>query len=220
MTDLSDLIDRVEIELNDTSNATWSTTRIEAAIRTALRRYSQTKPRRVWSEITTTDGEREYSLAALGEILEVMDVWYPFTSADPEFPPERPGWEILETGELRIKSDDAPAASEKIRVLATMPHTIAALDSASATTLTAQEKQLIVLGAAGYCAEAQSLAVINTVTASSWTQRQYADWAKEKIAQFETIARELARREDTTAETRVQWPEIDDDDQAHEDTNT
>ncbi len=216
MTDLSDLIDRVELELNDTANAIWDTDRLAAHVRTALRRFSQIKPRCTWEQITTTDGQREYSLASIGEILEVLDVWYPYTADAPEYPPERTRWQTQETGTLLLLSESAPADNETIRVLVTKPHTIAALDGASATTLTAQEKQLIVLGAAAYALQSQATTTINTITASAWTQRQYADQAKALMDQFEALARELARKQDLIPDGRVQWPALDAADHAEE----
>ncbi len=213
MSTLAELITRIRIDLNDASAAIWSDNMLTTAIRAALYDLNAILPRRIAADIDTVADAREYALAYTG-FMEVLDVWYPHNPADPTTPPTRPAWTTPTRTTLRIEDGDDPtgAATEHIHILYSAEHTIDDLDSAAVTTLTARQEQLLALGAAGYAALQASMATVNTVTASTWTTRNYADWGQARLSTYRQQLADEARREHASRDARLTWDELDDDD--------
>ena len=208
MSNLSQLIDQVEQELNDTGNEQWSADELTAHIRRALRACNRVHPRRTQGVISTTEGEREYSLASLSSLMEVLDVWHPWDDSDPQYPPQRPGWSVLYDGTLRLEVADAPTGdgSDDIRLLYTVPHTIDGLDSEETTTLDDQGEQVTVLGASAYAASQLAQSLIGTVTVSGSTPDQYSEWAARRMKDFWQALEQLRRRAIISQDARS-WPQ-------------
>jgi len=206
MSTLSQLIDEVEQELKDTGNDQWSTDELTAHIRRAMRAYNRVQPRRTQSVISTSDGEREYSLTSLSGLMEVLEVWYPWDDSDPQYPPQRPAWSILYDDTLRLEVADAPTGdgTDDVRVFYTIPHTINGLDGEDTTTLDDQEEQLIVLGASAYAASQMAQALIGTVTVTGRTPEQYVDWAAGRLRAFEQALEQLRQRAIIAQDARTQ----------------
>jgi hypothetical protein len=77
MSSLSEIIDRIEADLKDTANITWSAEDLTRAVRWALHELSWATPRRAVAGVTAEEGVREYSLSAGGidDALYVTEVW-------------------------------------------------------------------------------------------------------------------------------------------------
>lgn len=209
MSALSALIDEVELELTDTGNATWSTTEITQHIRRALRQINQAVPRRAATNFVSVVDIREYSVAAVSAMSgyqDILEVWYPYDPAEPgDWPPTRVPFRITSQDTIYLECDDDPSgdATEQIRVFFTLPHTINGLDSASTTTLSAQMEALLVLGAAAFAVYRVGQLAIPAVTTSSWTPRQYRDWADTRYKQFTDGLRALAREKALYQDSRI-----------------
>ena len=205
MSNLSQLIDLVEMELKDTGNAQWSTDELTAHIRRALRAYNRVQPRRAQGVISATEGEREYSLAGLSGLMDVLEVWHPWDDDDPSYPPQRPAWSVLYDGTLRLDVADAPNAdgTDDIRVFYTIPHTIDGLDGEETSTLDDQGEQVIVLGASAYAASQLAQSLIGTVTVTSQTPDQYSKWAAARMNGFELALEQLRRRANISQDART-----------------
>ena len=134
MTALADLRDLVELDLDDSSNAVFSTGDVDRGIERALRDYSVVNPQRVVGTITLAADGREVSLSTLTGLTQVARVWYPYTSTDPEDPPEWRRWERW-SSTLYILDGDEPASGEVVRVYYHKQHTIDGLNSESTTTV-------------------------------------------------------------------------------------
>jgi len=183
---LADLILLVQGELKDTGEVSWSDAEITDHLRSCLIAYSQVNPRKVAANITALADTREYSLSSYAGLMEVVDVWFPYDTTDPAYPPNRPAWSLPAslTLSLDVVDDPSGATDEKIRLFYTALHTIKDLDSAAATTLSDQGALLVVAGAAAKAAMQLAQSVIGTVTVSSWTPRHFKDWADARWAQF------------------------------------
>lgn len=207
MSNLAALIDRVELDLKDTANDTWSTDELTQHIRRALARYNWVDPRGAIVELDSLADTREYSLSALTGLMEVFDVWYPYDPSDPDHPPNRPEWSEWLNGTLYLEVADAPsgASDEKIRLFYTLGHTIEDLDSASSTTLDARGEMVVVLGASAYAVQQLALDRIGEVTVSGRTPRQLHDWAAARMEVFEEALGEVRRRAMLMFEPRVPW---------------
>jgi hypothetical protein len=204
MADLSGILDAVAGELRDAAHATWSAEELTAQVRRALRRYNGHLPRRLAGTLNAVEGQREYSLDGLSGLLDVLDVWYPW-SADDEDPPERPRWALPSDGTLYLYVESAPAAGEVIRVFYTAPHTIEGLDGALATTLPAQGEQAVIVLAAGYAAIQRGGSLIGTVTPSQWTPVQWQQWGEATLARAMARVAQIERQQVIALDPRVTW---------------
>ncbi len=166
MTDLTDIENAILAMLDDAGSTAWDTTEVDAAIRRALADYSQVQPYETETVITLTAAGREIALssvAALTGITGVLEVWWPYISTTETWPPNRVAgfrtW--LDAGVLTLflssKDGSQPQIGEKVRLWWTKDNTINTFDGATATTLTTEGRNLVMLGAAGYAAASGAL---------------------------------------------------------------
>jgi hypothetical protein len=202
---LATLRDRVEADLRDTSNSEWTTGEIDAHIRTALRRFSLVSPQQLDTTMDAVDDQREYDFSSTSNVIEVFDVWYPYDSSDPDHPPNRPHWYLVKDDHIYLDSDDAPDDTYDLRIFYTAEHTIEDLDSATATTLSLQGENAVVLGATAYAAQQLAQDVINSVTVSQWTPRQIHEWAMSRMKAFNSVLDDIRRRAIISQDARVSW---------------
>jgi hypothetical protein len=204
--DLAEVLLAVQTDLRDTGEAIWSDTEITEHIRHAMRVYSELNPQHLAKKVDCT-ATREYSIASAiaADVINITDLWYPYDSSEPAFPPERPTWEILGGGILYIHTDDLPSTAEDLRVFYTAPHTLDDLDSASATTLDVAGKQAVQLLAEAYAAQSYAASAINTVTVSGWTPRQLQAWADARLKLAEAEIARIIEREIRKQDTRTHW---------------
>ncbi|MCD6518487.1 MAG: hypothetical protein J7M05_00985, partial [Anaerolineae bacterium] len=87
MSDLNELLARVRRELKDPEGAIWTDEELTQHIRRALGAYTRVDPLRTVGELSTSANVREYSLADLAGLMEVLDVWYPYDPDSPTYPP-------------------------------------------------------------------------------------------------------------------------------------
>lgn len=207
MSNLSTLTERVAADLTDAANATWSAEEIAGQIRRALHLYNEVAPRRLAGTLDTVAGQREYDLSSLPDLVDVVDVHYPYDAADPPYPPRRVPWRLLDGVTLYLEVAQAPdgSAGEVMRIFYTAPHTIDGLDGATATTLPAAGEHLVVLGATAYCVEQRAQAVAGTVTVSERTPDQLAAWAGARKRAFARGLARLRRRAAQSGSARVTW---------------
>jgi len=186
MSTLAQIVDLIEADLKDTANASWSTTELQQHVRRALNDYSVVNPAHASEVVTVAAATREISLTSLSGITDVVDVWYPYNESDPEYPPERPAWDMLGQETILLMVDDDPSgeSTEKMRVFYTKPQTIKDLDSATVTTVPSADEYVIVMGATAYAMQQLARNSIGTVTVSGWTPKQLTDWAWNRQKDF------------------------------------
>jgi hypothetical protein len=126
---LATLRDRVELALQDASNAIWSTDDIDEAIRLALGAYTKVNPHRRIDTITLTADGREIDISGLTALLRVERVWWDYDAADPRHPPRWRDFEVWPGDILYINDAGEPQSGDVVRVWHTTPQTLAGLDA-------------------------------------------------------------------------------------------
>ena len=175
--------------LVDTTNIVFPTGTVTEAIRLALGEYSAALPLIAVGTATPAANKREVSLAALTGIIDVQEVHFPYTAADPEYPPNRVLFRTYVTASaftLFLDSRDPPDGTQVARVFYTMTHTLSGLDSASATTYPASDDGMMMLGAAGFAALARSVEVVGAYQAEITQMTSLKAWGDEQLSQFRT----------------------------------
>ncbi|MGI6375211.1 MAG: hypothetical protein ACOX3S_04300 [Anaerolineae bacterium] len=204
MSTLIVLLDRMAAELHDGSHAIWTTDELTAHLRRALHEIDLAAP---WPQVATlapAAGARTLDLTALGEVLDVTDVWFPYDASGAQ-PPLRPGWRWLDDATLLLAVEQPADGVQVARVCYTRPHAIDGLDLATATTLGQTGQALLVLGATAAAAEQLALARTGAVTVAHTTPDQLARWARERRERFERLLRQLAARRRLQADPLVAW---------------
>ncbi len=196
MSTLADLIDHVESDLKDPANLAWSAGELARAIRWALYEISWAVPRRASAVTLAQAGVREYSLAAAGISghLFLAEVWYPYTAADPEYPPCAVAWRLLDDDTLFLDLG-AVEEGQGIRLFYARPHAIQELDGQPLTTLSTEQEELVCLGAAGHAALQRAQEAIAQVNVTGQAPRLWREWGDRRLAEFRTRLALLARRE-------------------------
>ena len=194
-TTLTLLRDRVEVMLQDSTNADYATGDIDEAIRQALQRYQQVRPRQTIGTISLSAAGREIDISSLTGYLEILRVWWDYTAATPEHWPNWRDFEVWPGDLLCIRDDEEPASGQHVRVWYTLAHTLNGLDSASATTFAASDESTITLGAAGFAALFRAQEIVEHVTADGLAARNLREWAILMMAQFDLQLAKLAAQQ-------------------------
>ena len=175
---LATIRDRVEARLQDATNARWSTDDLDEAIRTALEQYSKYKPNHALGTIALSSAGREIDISSLTGCLQVEDVWWDYDSSSPGYPPNYRQFEVWPGDLLYIDDREEPESGDTVRVWYTKMHTIEDLDSATATTLPADDEGTIVTGACHFAAQMRSVELAEDLYAHNDVVsdlRKYAD---------------------------------------------
>jgi non-ribosomal peptide synthetase component F len=214
---LTTLRDRVEQALADSGNAIWSTSAIDEAIRQALHEYSKTRPQRAVGTITLSADGREISVSSLTGLLSVLEVWCTYTAADPEFPPNRRGFQYWpEQTKIYVWDEYAPQSGDVVRVFYTKLQTLSGLDSATSTTFPDDDESLIAIGAAGYAATSRAVDLAEQVTLDRLTAQQVRAWGLSKLQEFRSGLKTVARRMALETLGHVELPDLDRHEQGSE----
>jgi hypothetical protein len=136
----------------------------------------------------------------------VVDVWYPWDEAQPVYPPPRPdGWSLISTDNLLIRSNHRPTGEDdcRIRVFYTTGYTIADLDEAEGSTLTAEGETLVVFGASAYAALQRAQDAVTRIYASANTPAELRAWGEARLKQFEARLAVLRQGRNLAGDARV-----------------
>lgn len=152
MSDLSALISRVRLALDDPGGKRFSDDLLTTAIRQALEQIDQRLPFTRVSEVTVTVSGREQALTGLTGCLFLINLVYPYTTPDQrELEPETQFSYTLRDGvpTVHFYGDAVPQAGEVLQVLYAAQNAIEGLDAAVSTTLPEICEPALVNGAAG-----------------------------------------------------------------------
>lgn len=211
MATLGTLQERVALKLGDTGNDIWTTDDLEEAIRAALHEYSKTRPRQAVELLTLAAGGREIDVSGIDGLLQVVDLWLPYTVSAPEFPPNRRPFRHWPDLGLLVVVDESfqPAAGQTARVFYTAMQALEDLDEATETTVPADDESLLVTGAAGHAATSRAVDLAEQVTIDRLTSQQVRAWGLNQLQEFRAGLRNIARQLATTSPPWVPLPARD-----------
>jgi len=200
---LTEMLDEIEKQLNDTTNLIWSTTLLTRAVRAALQEINRYYPRRTKNKIDCTAKTREYSLTSFTNLLALVDVWYPYDSADP-YPVQRPDWSMIDDDTLYLDVKDDPLATEDIRIFYLASHTINGLDSETSSTLSKILEELVIEGACAHACAIKAADVIGEINVDTSTP---VHWREEADRRWRTWYNRIWRlRRDPSNARAGPWP--------------
>lgn len=199
---LTTMRDNVERDLDDAGNAVWSTDEIDRAITRALVEYSKVNSLRAVTTINVTSERREFDLSGVSGLLRVAMVWWPYTAAEPEYPPNWVKFRIW-ANTLYLQTEDEPQSGDVIRLYYLKKQTIDGLEGAAATTVPVDDEELIILGATAYAALEKARTAIGKVGVSEETPEHWRNWGNERFLEFKAGLDFVRDREAMGEDARV-----------------
>jgi hypothetical protein len=208
MATLTTIRDRIEQMLEDVSNTTWPTAELDEAIRRALEEYNQAIPLQAVAVVTLTAGGRQQDVSAVTGILRPVEVWLPYTAADPEFPPNRRRFRWWRDQlKLYLADGHEPQAGDVMRLFYYMQRTINGLDGATATTVHAEDELLIVTGGAGHAAVQRAVGVVEGINVHGYVTLNLHTWGQQRLDEFRDGLASAAAREAPLSAVVEGWGE-------------
>lgn len=187
---------------------------IDEGIDWALGRLNEIAPVETIGAVTLSAAGREIDISSLTGLLHVTRVWWPYTAASPEHPPNWVNFEQLPGNLLFLNTGREPGAGDVVRVWYTRLAQISGLAGATSTTFPGDAETLIVTGAVGFVAQERIL------EKQGWRiPRDLAEWAIQRLKEFERGLQAYAKRQAARHAGLLQLPALDRWDQPGDDTN-
>ncbi len=201
--------ERVEQMLADTGNDIWDRTWLDEAIRHAMYDYSQVNPVRSISTVTAGEDTYELDISSVSGMLGVVEVWAPFTAANPEHPPNSRIYEHWVDSEVLFFPGYQIASGDVVRVFYTSLQTLNGLDGASVTTIPTIDEILLLVGAAAHVATSRAIDLTEKVSVGQATAQQVRAWGLSKLQEFKAGLNAVGRRQALRNSAFVKLPELD-----------
>ena len=183
MTTLSDIRDRVRLDLRDPDSERWSDNQLDRHITRALHDMDRHVPREATATIATTAGSRDIDLSSISGLIDVESAEYPVG----EFPPcyvQFSRWDQS----LTLLLDTAPDGSD-VRLSYTATHVL----DGSGSTVPGHLEELLAIGAAGYAALELASANTNAITLDDRSVDEYSRQGRAWLTAFQQLLRHHAR---------------------------
>lgn len=208
---LTSLIARVRAVLMDSGASIWSDSDLTEALRQAVAEYSRARPLFVDGEMSLIASGREISLAAdFAGLVDVREVWVPYFASDAEAVEYRRAFDFWpDSVKVYVRGDYVPQAGDEVRVFYTKLQTLNGLDSAVATTFSAEDDTLLVTGAAGFATTTRGIDLAEKITLDKITSQQVRAWGLGKLQEFRAALRDVARRQAGRGSSRVPVGKLD-----------
>jgi hypothetical protein len=199
---------RKELHDEDDANYRWVDGVLDRHLVRAVRELSLVLPREQKTQLQTSAGSREVSVAVLTDLVRIEAVEYPVGQWPPAYVP----FSLFEAT-LTLLIDGAPTAAQDLNVYWGKLHT---LDGGVSTLLPVAE-DAVVTGAAAYAAlEWASFATNRANVSGDAAFEAYRAWGEERLRQFREALRgfgrearlhsaSLFRPERRAARNTVQW---------------
>lgn len=183
--DLSECHTRLQGLLGDTGTR-YSSALLDEAVRWALNAYSAAHPQIKTGVITAAGPGREQSLAALPDLLTVLEVVFPYQSDAPVLPVQRQWYFYTRDGGnwLYLGGMLTPAAGDQMQVAYAARHTLQGLDAAVLTSVPAEHELLFLRGAAGQAASLRSLHMVEAYGRKTTEPDKLQVWAGAALDEF------------------------------------
>lgn len=191
---LTTLRTRVQALLTDAGTIAPNT-QIDQGARLALEEYNKAaldprtwiQPNAVIGTFTPTANKREQDITALTGVYDVNEVWFPYTAATPEDPPNVTDFRFYWNGTTPMLYLDGLTVPDGVliaRLFYDKLHTLDGLDGASASTFQAADDNLLCLGAAAYALVARGTELNETAANMAVSTPNYAALANILFEQF------------------------------------
>jgi hypothetical protein len=177
VTAISDAIVQLRIHLDDQDAGAyrWTDAELTEHINHALADYNQEMPREQKTVLYTTPGSRDISISSLTDRVRILAIEYPTGN----YPPIYVDFSVW-SDTLTMLIDDPPATAVPTYVYWHIPHSLDV-----ATTLSTQDKQTVLVGAAGYAASQLASYTAERVTLGGpSTDKDYAAMARRLLLDF------------------------------------
>lgn len=210
MSTLTQLEQRLQYNLIDAGGLIWNDNELDEALKQALDQYNYVNPLQKETVITLPGDSHEIALDSLTDLINVVDVWWPYDSdaSQETWPPNRVRGFRLYWDDARpvlvldLKKGDQPQTDDEMRVWYVARHTIQDLDSATITTIRGDHVSLILLGAAGHAAMFRAIDLVETSGIDLYQVGMLATWGRSRLREFNA---ELAKVQRSSARSGRPW---------------
>lgn len=199
MTALADFRTRIRALLVDTLGTIFTDSIVDEALSQALGEYNEALPLEMETVIDLPGDGREIALNGLPGLRRVIDVYWPFDSANESWPPNRVKgfttyWDDTQPVlYLDNIEGDEPQLDDELRLWYTTSHTIDGLLTATETTIPGEHETLLVGGAAGHAAMARGVDLIEVASADLYGTGLLLTWAQRKLKEFRDALEKIKR---------------------------
>jgi hypothetical protein len=185
MVTLTDVRDRLRLDLSDTGAERWPDEQLDRHIEHALGELSLAMPREAVATVATTPGSRDIDVSAIEGLLEVEAVEFPLG----QFPPAYPGfatWDQVLSLHLGIAPDGDDA-----KLYYTATHT---LDEEGSTLPESAAVDILVTGAGAYAALELASAHAGVLSLDPAAVERYAAWSRARLTAFRQLLHAYGRK--------------------------
>lgn len=204
-----DTLERVERMLNDTSNAIWDRTWLEEAMRQALLEYSHINPYEQITTLTLSSSTYELDVSSISDLVDVTEVWSPYTASNPEHPPNRVAFRFWRDNNIVFSIDRQFSNGDVARVFYHKLHTLKDLDAETTTTVDPMDEVLIAIGTAGHAATSRAIDLTEKVSVGQFAAQQVRAWGLSKLQEYRAGLNAVSRRLSLREPSRVTLPRLD-----------
>jgi len=148
--------------------------------------------------LTMASDTREVDVSSVSNIIDIVEVWSPYTAANPEDPPLTRGFQYwADQKTLYFNYPYRPVSGDIIRIFYQTLHTVDGLNSATTTTIPLDMESPFVRGCAGYAAQARARATTEEVVIDNQVpvSAQLMKWAIQKITEMDKAIDKTLERE-------------------------
>ena len=206
---LMSLRERVEQMLADTGNLIWDRTWLEEAIRQALFEYSLVNPQQSMTTLTISTDTHELDISSISGLLAVTQVWVPYTSSNPEHPPNVRTFEHWVDSQTLYFPAYQLQNGETARLFYTKLRTLSGLDGETTTAFPISDENLLAVGSAGHAATSRAIDLTEQVSVGSQTAQQVRTWGLLKLQEFRAGLNAINRHLATRNPSRVNISKLD-----------
>jgi hypothetical protein len=192
--------------LADIANAEWALTALDESLRSALAEYSSAIPLTTETYFQLPGTGREIALSDLPNLINVLDVWWPFDPDKEVWPPNqvagfRVWWDDAQPLLLLdSKTSNQPQIDDNLRIWYSKPHTIAGLDAAATTTVFPLHESMLITGAAGYAASMALVNELGSIKVSNTQALSLHTWAADRLKEYRAWLAAVASAGPSSAE--------------------
>ena len=187
----------------------YDNTTIDEALRRVLNEYSRAFPDFVTATITLTASGRSVSCPSQTDLIVIITLIHPYVSTllDPYIYKREDYRLIWSAGvpQLYFSGADIPQSGEKIYLEYGRAQKIHDLDSASATTVKLDHKQILITGAAGQAAMIRSQSLNEQWGGKAGEMPNLMQWGSVLYRQFQDYLKQIRQELNINPFTKSTW---------------